>query len=191
MKRRELVAFKLLTREEEIAAWERGDFNALAESVWPFVIATARKMASKDSLIYDELLSEAGLAIAHACKSYDAHKSRFITYACNFLRAKLAKAAKRFNRLGPAHITDSIAERLSIDSETNATEFDEDCQLVYEVMKEACSELEIQVVTRRASGEKLCKIAADCGLSRQRIQQIEARTIRRLRDEPSIAELID
>jgi RNA polymerase sigma factor (sigma-70 family) len=175
----EFTQYKFLTREEEIEAWERGDYDSLVNSVWPFVLRTARKIAAEDSIVYDELLSAAGLTIANSLRTYDAHKARFITYACHYLEAKLANAAQRFADQSGGAVTEVTLDGLAAASTINPLELAEeqeqraaDVWLVRLYLREACTEAEFEVFEYRTEGETFTTIAARIGVTRQRAQQL-------------------
>ncbi|MGN6544034.1 MAG: sigma-70 family RNA polymerase sigma factor [Aureliella sp.] len=180
--------YKLLTKEEEIAAWERGDFNALVESVMPFVIKAVRRFASPGELAYDELVSRCNLQLAVALKTYDPHRTRFITYACNHIYANLAHTLKMV-RKRQARIGSNEVERIRDhrSRETDVIDAQDAANAMLVVLKEACTDMEYQTLIRRLEGETFQEIAAT---SKQAAHQTIKRVRKRARDLfPSLAEI--
>lgn len=172
---REYKDYRFLTREEEIAAWERGDKDALVESVWPFVLRTVRKLAGSDDGIYVELISEAGLILANSLRTYDAHKTRFISYSCRFLVAQLTTALTRYRNNNPPMVGCVAFEWTAAAPGVDPLELDESKQDLREVataLQQVCTEREYEVFVRRAQGENFREIGERNGYTRQRAQQL-------------------
>lgn len=169
--------YKFLTREEEIAAWERGDRDALVESVWPFVLKMIRKLASNDDFIYNELVSEAGFMLAHSVRNYDARQSRFITYSCQHLKYQLVQVLNR-NRTRKERIStisDIAFQWVAAPAIVDKLELDEtkdDFREVATALQQACTVNEYEVFARRAQGETFREIGEQIGFTRQRAQQL-------------------
>lgn len=193
--REQYKGYKLLTRDEEIAAWERGDNNALVESVWPFVLRTIRKLASQDDPVYTELLSEAGLILSNCLRTYDAHKSRFISYSCRFLEAQLATTAKRYREHSTANISDATFDWMAAAPDVDTVELDErkgDLLAVVTTLRQVCTDAEYNAFQRRAEGETFREIGQRSGFTRQRAQQLFERAKAKARKLfPSLVEIGD
>lgn len=183
--------YKMLTREEELAAWERGDHNALVESVWPFVIRTVSKFAKPDDPLFDELLSEAGLILANSLKAYDARQTRFITYGGRYLFSQLASFAKQYRERQFCELLDYVSPAVEDNLELAEDRFDA-ARLCGEVLSELHAVLrdsERQVIEQRLKGETFAKIGQRSGISRQRAQQLFANARKKARTMfPSLVE---
>ncbi len=155
---------KRLTREEEIAAWERGDHNALVESIWPFVMQTARNIRREDSAVYDELISTAGLVITEALRTFDPHKARFITYACQFLQYRMFKAKERFERIEALPLSPQLP---SSARDTDGIDLHDEYDVAINRLRTVCSDWQLEILVRRASGESHAEIAASRNASKQ------------------------
>lgn len=169
------IEFKRLTREEELAAWERGDHDALVESIWPFVLKIAQEIRPKNSATYDELLSVAGLTITKALKTFDPHKARFITYACEFLRYRMHKEKEAFERPGSKSISPLVATPPSREIELIDAVDEYEAAIVK--LRIACTSWQLEVMTRRANGETHEAIASTHGLKKQSSQLVYCRGI--------------
>lgn len=188
--KRKRTQYKQLTREEEIAAWESGDHDALVNSVWPFVMKTARSVAPVDSYLYDELLSVAGLSIANALKTFDPARSRFISFSCLHLYSRMQEAANRFNRVNSACMVGPIEDGIAAPAELDPLEINEEYQAFHDGLKCICTKLELEVMKRWAAGESLKGIAETRGVTRQAAQSALARGLARARERlPSLAEM--
>jgi len=172
---REYKDYKFLTREEEIAAWERGDHDALVESVWPFVLRMVRKLAGSDDGIYVELISEAGLILANSLRTYDAHRTRFISYSCRFLKAQLTTALIRYRKDSPPMVGSIAFEWMPAAPGIDTLDLDQSKQDLREVvttLQQVCTDGEYEVFVRRAQGETFREIGDRNGYTRQRAQQL-------------------
>lgn len=160
--------FKILTREEEVAAWEAGDFDALVESVWPFVLKTARSLVREDDMLYDEMISIAQLQIARSLKSFDpSHNIRFISYTCRFIRDKMLHARAKHRKRPVCELTYDMADSLQLPPDIN-----EDAIEVADVLAVAkliCSEAETEALVRWYKGETFVDIARDLGCTKQNV----------------------
>lgn len=187
--------YKFLTREEEIAAWERGDKDALVESVWPFVLRKVRKLAGSDDGIYVELISEAGLILTNSLRTYDAHKTRFISYSCRFLAAQLTTALIRYRKNNPAMVGCVAFDWVAATPGVDTLELDQSKQDLREVvttLQQVCTEGEYDVFVRRAQGENFREIGDRNGYTRQRAQQLfEAAKAKARQLFPSLVEIGD
>lgn len=173
------IEYKQLTREEEIAAWERGDHNALVESVWPFVILTIRKVAGDDQSLADELTGEAGLTLAIALKTYDARRTRFISYGCRFLKRHLFEASKRLNKEKACELASeltsdptAIEAKDQFEREEERARAAKQCKQVLSALRRVLTESEREVLKGRFEGQRYRVIGDRNGVSRQRAQQL-------------------
>lgn len=183
--------YKQLTKEEEIAAWERGDFNALVESVMPFVIRNIRRFAQPGQLLYDELVSQCNMQLTVALQSFDPHQTRFITYGCDHLYERLANRTKliskrqaRNRHREPKNLPDRSSRTVSDIDAKDASD------RILAALKAECSEDEYASLVCRLNGDSFKEIASKTGkASRQAAQQTFKRAITRARDLfPSLAE---
>mgnify|MGYP006921393845 FL=1 len=193
--RTEYKDYRFLSREEEIAAWESGDHNALVESVWPFVLRTIRKLCDQEDQVYCELISEAGLIMSNAIRTYDAHKSRFISYSCRFLEAQLATAAKRFREQSNVTLSDLVFDTMATTPAADPFELDQaksDLREVVVTLRMVCTDTEYDVFQRRAEGETFVQIGTRYGFTRQRAQQLFESAKAKAREQfPSLVEIGD
>lgn len=164
--------FKRLTQEEEIAAWERGDYDALVESVWPYVMMVARKIRREDSAAYDEMISAAGLMITKALKTFDPHKARFITYACAFLSHRMHKAKQAFEQPEVTLISSLVAAPK--DRGTELVDIADEYEVALSKLQDACTQWQLDAMTRRAAGETHDEIGQSWNRSKQASQQAAA-----------------
>ncbi len=65
---------KRLTAEEERDAAERQDYQALIEAVLPYAVKVARGFHYGDSVLHEELVSDAYLAVCEAVRDFDPAK---------------------------------------------------------------------------------------------------------------------
>lgn len=155
---------KRLTREEELAAWERGDQNALVESIWPFVMKMAREIRHENSVVYDELISTAGLVITEALRTFDPHKARFITYACSFIRYRMIEAKKRFERIEALPIHPQVA---CLNRDADSVDLHDEYEVAVDRLRTVCSDWQLEIMVRRSNGETHADIAASRNASKQ------------------------
>lgn len=155
---------KRLTREEELAAWERGDRNALVESIWPFVMKIARDIQREDSAVYDELISTAGLVVTEALRTFDPNKARFITYACEFMRYRMLKAKERFERIEALPIHPQVP---CVNCDAERVDLLDEYDVAISRLQAVCSDWQLEIMVRRSNGESHASIAASRNASKQ------------------------
>lgn len=171
--------YKILTREEEIAAWEAGDRDALVESIWPFVLKTVGKFAGGNDVLFDEMISDAHLQIARAISSFDPHQSRWCSYACRFLHGRCAKVRALFYDRQADALSDKLAD--SLPGNLGVNEANVDAAEMLAIVKHVCTKAEAEALIRHCNGETFVDMAREKGCTRQNIELLRRNAIQRCR----------
>lgn len=174
----------VLTREEEFDAWKRGDEELLIRSQLPWAMRIASNLCKKLKFSdRDIVFSAANMGLVKSVKTFDGTKGfRLTTYVyrmvCWEVYREVEKATNEGKTLEYRRRNPFKVRPLSDNCENLAGEFDLFEEVVradeYKELHEAISQLpEIYaiVIIRRMEGAALKDIAAECGVTKQAIQQ--------------------
>ncbi len=174
MYRESLYHCKILTREEEIAAFERGDLNAIVESVLPLIFREAARICKSRPEYLLDLLSAGNSSVVKASKTYDASKARFTTWSIGFAKLKMIQTFKRLTRKQREYGSEEC-----LNNATNELASDEHDQVAIQEMYNHVATIlpnlrdkERECLLRWVDGETLQSIGDSYGLSRERIRQL-------------------
>ncbi len=170
--RESLYHCKILTREEEIAAFDRGDLNAIVESVLPLIFREAARICRTRPEFLLDVVSDGNLSLTYAIKSYDAHKARFTTWCVNYAKLKMFD---RFRKLCKRRLTCNSDELIlqaadhhrEVDMAAIQEMYSHVASILPNVRKRDC-----ECLLRWVDGETLQSIGDSYGLSRERIRQL-------------------
>jgi len=185
----------VLTREQEIAAWERGDTELLVRSQLPYVIRIAAKISTGYGFEDIEAAISAGnLGLLLSLRSYDARLSRLSTYATRAIRWSILNEISRETRgIGPSrtvqtatghHRPESISGRERMLSASYYDVVDLDLPDQIQMLKKAMETLDDRtkrILEGTLQGDTKAEIGRSMNLSRERVRQIEAKAIAKLR----------
>lgn len=185
----------VLTREQEIAAWERGDTELLVRSQLPYVIRIAAKISTGYGFEDIEAAISAGnLGLLLSLRSYDARLSRLSTYATRAIRWSILNEISRETRgIGPSRTVqtatghqrpESISGRERTLSASYYDVVDLDLPDQIQMLKKAMETLDDRtkrILEGTLQGDTKAEIGRSMNLSRERVRQIEAKAIAKLR----------
>lgn len=161
---------KRLTREEEIEAWERGDYNAVVENVLPFARKIIRKVANGDRYLEEEFTSFTNEVLAKAVKSFQPGQYRFITYSMSHLLLNLYKLRDQLYRSNTAMVSNDIID--CIDSTKSHELATDNLDMANHILDAVCDERERKILLARYSGYTMREVGAMFNVSKQRIGEI-------------------
>jgi len=191
--------YKPLTKEEEIAAYEAGDHEALVNSQLLWVINLAKKVSHRTGYKdIEALISSANLALARSVKSFNPYKARLTTYVSRLVRWECYDTAnetgvgpsigqmQRRPNLRPAVLWgDDPPVGKPDESEWNQPEQAAMNSEGLERIREAMASIpqkHADVIRMRFLEQKTLKeTGAELGISKERVRQIEATATNHLR----------
>ncbi len=192
--------------------------NALVERNVGLVFGTLNRMGLTAHPHSDDLIQAGTLALIRAAELYDEARAAFSTFADYWIRREVLTELRRADlvrlpdnlsgeprrrlrkRLRPVHVeavaghdgtTCHAAEVIADHREAGAVEDVDRAGAIERALRRLDARYAYVVRQRYLHGVKLDDVAAELGVARSRIQQIEARALRQLRDRcPSLADLL-
>lgn len=184
--------------QEMCARKDNGDreaFNRLVESVTPYVISLARKMARHPDDVDD--LTQCGLLIVMEClRSFDATKGRLTTYVTNPIQWRLIRirdcnssviyhppyprAEVPTQKYVPSFDDLSSRSKSDVDVVDDKEEFDHEYNILLEAMR-SLPQRSQEIMEKRMNKITFNEIGESLGLSKERVRQIEYNAIRKIR----------
>jgi RNA polymerase sigma factor (sigma-70 family) len=180
----------VLTREEELQAVAREDFDTLIMSQMPWLIKLSHSVCAKWRF-HDLplLISAATLALTKAVRKFDtSHDCRLTTYVCrpvlwtcyDELRRSRWGCAPRDSK-GPVVPTELWGNRPPMTGRDSDFMEQVDNREISQFILESLNPREADVLWSIAAGEGQIDIAKRYGVSRQRINQIKDRALTKAR----------
>ncbi len=171
---------QVLTREQELAALDRGDLHAIVESVLPLVLREARAICKSQPSILLDVVSAGNLSVMRSAKSFDRTKGKFADWSLDLARLNMIRAFHHWQRSlaanrRPLQIADVIAR-----PESDLPAINDQYDQLSTVLRNL-SENERSFLLRWVNGETMGQISQSVDLSRVRVHQVIAKAIKDIR----------
>lgn len=191
-----LEHYQILTREEEIAAYARGDKDALAKSQIRFIYQAARKVVrfvGRPDLL-DEAVAIGMLHLASRIKSYDC-RGRLITYVSNGLRQAIfaglqiclntggvRKCVRSANEWRPTKLKCKSAGPMPIEGKQQKMAIVDKDEIDFLMGLSPSTDRNKDMVRLRYTGLTMEEVGKRFGVTRQRVEHVERIVIGEIRE---------
>ncbi|MBA4032249.1 MAG: hypothetical protein C0478_15370 [Planctomyces sp.] len=177
---------------ERLAAWAAQVRDGIVRANLRLVVANARHFADADHT-FDDLVSDGNLSLVQAVEKFDYSRGfRFSTYATHAIRRtffrRMSRKVREKSRV--SYATQELLQEAPFVAQEEGVSLSqfELYQTLIERMSERLNERELVILRARFSLEALGEVptlqvlAADLGICKERVRQLQNRAIEKLRD---------